>query len=159
MRNLLLIPVLASFLSGCIMSGPMALLPPTAKFLMWAGEKDEQSDGGEAISVAELLKNVQGFDSTSAAPLNMQVSYSNHILSAQQLKELYPHRQASLEVACGPFEYGDPINAANQALRACSAIRRQLLENGYKVTVRFKPTAKKGLAIITATSMIEADDA
>lgn len=159
MRKVLSLGVLALALQGCMISGPLALLPPTAKYLLWNSDDSAQEPSTEAISVDDLLKNVRGFTSEQKKPDNIRISYSDYTLSDERLAELARFKNDTLEVVCGPYEYGTPLEAATMALRTCSEIKAQLVQRGLKPNMRFSPSAPKGEASVTPISVIEASDA
>ena len=159
MRKVLSLGLLAFALQGCIMSGPMALLPPTAKYLLWSSDEKQDEEAGAAISVQDLLKNARGFTTDQEKPAHIRVSYDDYLLTDNHLKELARHQDHTFEMVCGPYEYGSPIEAATMALRTCGAIKAQLIDRGLKLNVRFDPDGEKGGAILTPLMMLEAQDA
>lgn len=159
MRKVLSLGLLAFALQGCIMSGPMALIPPTAKYFLWNSDDEQKKDDARAISVQDLLKKARGFSSDTEKPANILISYDDYVIDEERLEAFSRDHKHAFEMVCGPYEYGSPIEAATMALRTCGAIKKQLIDRGLNLNVRFDPEATKGSAVLTPFVMIEAEDA
>ena len=159
MRKVLSLGLLAFALQGCILSGPMALLPPTAKYLLWNSDEKQDENNAQSISVQDLLKNARSFSAPTDKPAPLRISYDDYHLNDDRLTEIARFKEDTLDLVCGPYTHGTPLNAAMHALKTCGAIKAQLQKRGLKLNVRFNPDAAKGEAVLSPVMMIEAQDA
>ncbi|WP_135078828.1 hypothetical protein [Terasakiella sp. SH-1] len=141
------------------MSGPMALLPPTAKYLLWNSNDKPDEESRQPISVQDLLKNARKFSTKSAPPAKIEIAYDDYTLTDDKIEAFIRLNSLILNMTCGPYEYGSPLNAATMALRTCGAIKRQLTDRGLKLNVQFDPEGPKGKAILIPVTMREGNDA
>jgi len=139
----------------------MALLPSTAKFLLWNSNDDVDENTKQSISVSDLLKNLRDYtppeSSKELSPLI--ISYDELAISDENFLKISDSSDLHYEMTCGPYEYGAPLEAASMALQACSDIKKQFTNKGVSLNVHFLPTAEKGQASIKAIRINEANDA
>lgn len=161
MRKILSLTILSFTLNGCLLSGPMALLPPAAKYLLWNSNDEVDANENGPISVSDLLKGVKKYESPDdikeISPII--ISYEDLSFSDNTLIKFASSQDREYEMICGPYEYGAPLQAASLALQACSNIKKQLIDKGIRLNVHFSPTAKKGQASIKEVRINEASDA
>ncbi|MDX1738174.1 MAG: hypothetical protein R3261_08045 [Alphaproteobacteria bacterium] len=159
MRKPLTLVMAAFVLSGCMMSGPMALIPITSQYLLWNDGDRETSENPHAISVDELLSAARSDDFEVQEQLKIDIAYQEHFLTETELDLFRKAKAKEIEVICGPYENGDPLTAAALALKSCRTIAQQLEQLEIKISIRFQPNAVKGFATIKVMPGLETEDA
>lgn len=155
MRKLILYTFLLIPLSGCVMfdsmkQDPMALLSPTAQYILMTDQSNKHSNKSEAISVesmlsmtiSEKMKDAESIEDGMQMIFPLMIAYDDFIernYAATLLENLATHK---IILACGPFGLGDPITAASNALRACSDIQRLFRDHDITFRAEFSPKDK-----------------
>lgn len=161
MRNLSGLLLMAFLLNGCMISGPLALLPPTARYLLSSDSKKENTAQNTPISVADMLQTARDFTSSGTiktiAPI--EIPYDNVAQGTIDFDQFAAHSAQDFHLTCGPYTLGSPILAASLALKACQRIQKKLQTYTSHLSVRFSPKAKKGYAILSLRPVKGDEDA